>query len=194
MQHLQDNFNSNHTQFDCEERKTRKIISEYSDEEIIITTGHRRKTTSNAKCCGKLIYSRTCWCFNQNLNSSPFLFENREATCFNLNDYLTCTKHCIEREWQVKDDWFVDLWNPNIDWEVGFVQHTESLNNLFKLVESVQGKTQTNKIDFEFTSPPQNLTKSGSLKKKAGSKQLNTCSVNFTPPSPGEGGFNFWKK
>ena len=66
------------------------------------------------------------------------------------------------------------MWSPNIDWEIGLAQHTESLNNLFKFAESVQGITQTNKIDFELTSPPQNLTKSGNLKKKAGRKRLNT--------------------
>ena len=174
MQHLRDNINSNYTQFDYEERKSHMRISEDNDEETIITTRHQRKTTSIAQCCGKQMHSWTLWYFNQNLNSSQFLFENSEAACFNLNKYQACTKHCIEHEWQAKDDWYINLWSPKIDWEVGLAQHTESLNSLFKIAESARGITQTSKIDLEFTSPPQNLTKSGNLKKKAGRKRLNT--------------------
>ena len=57
MQHLRDNFNSNYTLFDREERKSYERISEDSEEEVIVTTGHQRKTTSIAQCCGKQMHS-----------------------------------------------------------------------------------------------------------------------------------------
>ena len=57
MQHLQDNFNSNYTQFDREERKSHERISEDSEEEVIVTIGHRRKTAPIAKFCDKQIHS-----------------------------------------------------------------------------------------------------------------------------------------